>query len=282
MPYTGQPGVDWGSVAQMLNLERQITEAQQQQKVQAMQWQGQQDYQTLVNSGVEPREALKRTAPKLFYSDPRGMANAIVASQSMYGPTSEPVTKTLKDGTTLLWTGNSWQPIKPTTLGSEAYTTITTTDPVTKEKQTRKVLTSDLEAQKKQAATESATAQYQAASQALGGVGAGLFGIGRTKQLEALGQAEQTLQKGGIDIPAAAAYAARFRSGQGGSVPAPAPTIPAAPIKKENRQLNQLYTLPDGRKAVWKEGGWEIVGEDLSKFSTMSPDIQYSNAGTRG
>lgn len=294
MPYTARPGIDWGSVAQMLDMERRITEAQQQQKIQAIQWQGQQDYQTLVNSGIEPREALKRTAPKLFYSDPRGMANAIVAAQNTYGPGTEPITKTLPDGTVLVWTGQSYQQVKKQPLGPEAYTTITTVDPKTKERQSRRVLTSELEAQKGQEELQSATSQYQQASEALGGMSSGLFGIGREKNLQALGQAEETLQKRGVDIPAAAAYAARFRTGQGGAVPTPlgaavAPGVPApaqqnrtdiptAPPNPKDRQLNQLYIGPSGKAAIWTKDGWKVP----DKFSLLPKDVQWSNAGIRG
>ena len=75
--YTGRPGIDWGAVAQGVGLETGVQNFLTNQKEQAIRWQGEQDYQTLTQSGIEPMEALRRTAPKLFHNDPRGLANAI-------------------------------------------------------------------------------------------------------------------------------------------------------------------------------------------------------------
>lgn len=75
------PEVDWDAIVSMLNWERglQSDRAKQRNNQQqtAMRWQGQQDYETLVKSGVDPMESLRRAAPKLFFNDPKGMAEAI-------------------------------------------------------------------------------------------------------------------------------------------------------------------------------------------------------------
>lgn len=106
---------DWGAVAQLLNwerglqadrqdeafrrsqMERQSKMDEQVQAEQAMRWQGEQDYKTLVDSGVDPMVAFGRTAPKLFHNDPRGLASAIesMRPRSQYQrPEATPITVT--------------------------------------------------------------------------------------------------------------------------------------------------------------------------------------------
>jgi len=75
--YTGRPGVDWGDIYQGMGNELKLREYQDTQAAQAIRWQGEQDYRTLIDSGVDPEEALRRTAPKLFHNDPRALASAV-------------------------------------------------------------------------------------------------------------------------------------------------------------------------------------------------------------
>lgn len=55
------------------------------QRAEAIRWQGAQDYSTLVQSGVEPRQALQRTAPKLFFGDPRALSGSVPSMLSQPG-----------------------------------------------------------------------------------------------------------------------------------------------------------------------------------------------------
>lgn len=89
MPNGTSQNVDWNQVARALQLEMAVRDYEDQQKAQAMRWQGSRDYQTLVTSGVDPMEALKRTAPKLFFNDPHGLAAASKAMQVRPSPQSE-------------------------------------------------------------------------------------------------------------------------------------------------------------------------------------------------
>lgn len=75
-------------------METGIQEFQNQKKAQAIRWQGQQDYETLVESGVPAMEALKRTSPKLFFNDPRGMAGALEAIKNPTQATIETINGT--------------------------------------------------------------------------------------------------------------------------------------------------------------------------------------------
>lgn len=75
--YTAKPGVDWGAVDRGIQTEVGLRQFENEQKTQAIRWQGQQDYETLIKSGVDPMESLRRTAPKLFFNDPRGLASVM-------------------------------------------------------------------------------------------------------------------------------------------------------------------------------------------------------------
>lgn len=79
--YTGRPGVDWGAVAQAVNVDAHLQAQDEARKADAIRWQGQQDYQTLIDSGVDPAEALRRSSAKLFFNDPRGQAAVIGATR---------------------------------------------------------------------------------------------------------------------------------------------------------------------------------------------------------
>jgi hypothetical protein len=82
--YNANLGQDWGAVASLLNWERGLQADRRAQAEQAIRWQGEQDYKTLVDSGVDPMVAFGRTAPKLFHNDPKGFASAM---ESMRKPT---------------------------------------------------------------------------------------------------------------------------------------------------------------------------------------------------
>lgn len=84
--YTGRPGIDWGSVAQMVGVDTDVRRFEEDQKANALRWQGQQDYGTLVASGIDPMEALKRTAHKIFYNDPEGLAKTVESFQASSQP----------------------------------------------------------------------------------------------------------------------------------------------------------------------------------------------------
>jgi hypothetical protein len=87
--YNANLGEDWSQVAQLLQWERGVQADKRDQAERAIRWQGEQDYKTLVDSGVDPMVAFGRTAPKLFHNDPRGFANAV---ESMRKPTQATIT----------------------------------------------------------------------------------------------------------------------------------------------------------------------------------------------
>jgi hypothetical protein len=78
---TSTPGVDWGQVAQAVNLSSRIQADDEAAKANAIRWQGQQDYQALVDSGVTPEDALRRTAHKLYFNEPSGVASLLRATK---------------------------------------------------------------------------------------------------------------------------------------------------------------------------------------------------------
>ena len=102
---------DWGAVASLLNWERGLQADKRDQEEQAIRWQGEQDYKTLVDSGVDPMEALQRTAGRLFHNQPREMSSAFEgAAEGMRRKALEgdPITKTMPDGTVFMRTLNGW------------------------------------------------------------------------------------------------------------------------------------------------------------------------------
>lgn len=78
---SSEPGVDWGQVAQAVGLSSRIQADDEAAKVNAIRWQGQQDYQALVESGVTPEDALRRTAHKLYFNEPSGVASLLRATK---------------------------------------------------------------------------------------------------------------------------------------------------------------------------------------------------------
>jgi hypothetical protein len=74
--YNVNPGIDWGKVIQMLQWERGVQADRRDQAEQAIRWQGEQDYKTLVDSGVDPMVAFGRTASRIFHNKPEGFARA--------------------------------------------------------------------------------------------------------------------------------------------------------------------------------------------------------------
>lgn len=57
----------------------------EEQRAAAIRWQGAQDYERMVKQGADPREALRRTAPRLFFNDPRALAATVPSMLSQPG-----------------------------------------------------------------------------------------------------------------------------------------------------------------------------------------------------
>lgn len=74
--YTG-PSLNWGDASNWVGTNLKVNAFEDEQRSQVIRWQGEQDYRTLIDSGVDPEEALRRTAPKLFHNDPRALASAV-------------------------------------------------------------------------------------------------------------------------------------------------------------------------------------------------------------
>lgn len=81
MAYTA-PYFTFSDVGTALAMDQRIKQRQEQQQADAIRWQGAQDYETLVQSGVNPGDALSRTASKLFYNDPQGLAQTARMAQA--------------------------------------------------------------------------------------------------------------------------------------------------------------------------------------------------------
>lgn len=71
------PGLEASDVSNLIRTRIQVKQYLDEQKANAIRWQGTQDYETLVRSGVKPQDALARVAPKLFYNDPRALAASV-------------------------------------------------------------------------------------------------------------------------------------------------------------------------------------------------------------
>ena len=72
---------------------READKMYEEQKAAAIRWQGSRDYETLVQSGVDPRDALRRTAQKIFFNDPRAFAATVPSLLSEPGGLqTDPVT----------------------------------------------------------------------------------------------------------------------------------------------------------------------------------------------
>lgn len=71
--------VDWGQISQLMNAVGMAKERQQNERIAALRWEGEQDYQTLIDSGVDAKEAFRRTSRKIFAGDPAGLARSMDA-----------------------------------------------------------------------------------------------------------------------------------------------------------------------------------------------------------
>jgi hypothetical protein len=128
--YNVNPGIDWGKVISMLQWERGVQADRRDQAEQAIRWQGEQDYKTLVDSGVDPMVALQRTASRIFHNQPREMSSAFEgAAERMRRKDLEgdPITKTLPDGTVFMRTLNGWTQVHIPVPRPEAKTIWETT-----------------------------------------------------------------------------------------------------------------------------------------------------------
>lgn len=83
MPYTARPGINWNDVATGVAVELRIQDFEKEQRAAAIRWQGAQDYQTLVKSGVDSGAALRRTASKLFFNDPQGLSKTALTAEQI-------------------------------------------------------------------------------------------------------------------------------------------------------------------------------------------------------
>jgi len=74
--YTGTQGIPaYPDVDQMFRSRLAGDQMLAERRAEAIRWQGSQEYDTLVKSGVSPQDAFSRTATKLFYNEPRAMAS---------------------------------------------------------------------------------------------------------------------------------------------------------------------------------------------------------------
>lgn len=78
MPY-GQayPGLNASDVAAFVAARREAEERARQSQIDAIRWQGTQEYQTLIQSGVPAGDALRRAAPRMFFNDPAAISRAL-------------------------------------------------------------------------------------------------------------------------------------------------------------------------------------------------------------
>lgn len=70
-----EPDADWSQVASAISLASRLRADAEASRANALRWQGSQEYQSLVASGVPPEDALRRTAHLLFYNEPSGIAS---------------------------------------------------------------------------------------------------------------------------------------------------------------------------------------------------------------
>jgi len=72
--------INWDQVVNVLGMVNRLQAQKEQDRANAVRWEGQQDYSTLVASGVPHEEALRRTAHKLFFNEPAGFAQVLRAT----------------------------------------------------------------------------------------------------------------------------------------------------------------------------------------------------------
>ena len=143
--YTAKPGVDWGAVDRGIQTEVGLRQFENEQKAQAIRWQGQQDYETLIKSGVDPMESLRRTAPKLFFNDPRGLASVV---EEIRRPRQASIV-TMDGVRGVLQPGGSFTPLSSDDNKRQSYVEFTEHDPLDPNKGTKYFrLKSEVDAEK--------------------------------------------------------------------------------------------------------------------------------------
>jgi hypothetical protein len=281
MPDPAQQGyVDWNTINAALRARMAVDEHVNQQKIQAIQWQGQQDYQTLTDSGVDPAEALRRSAPKLFFNDPVGLAHAVGAlKEHASRPTSEsiqPVIKTLDDGTTkAFWTGSSWQriPSQREFQDPTAFVDVTTKD-ANGQTIRRRIPTEQQAAEARSQERTDAQAALDAAKSAMPSnpFSRGLNWIKGDPAGQALASASNAVAN--LNAPAPGQPAAP-------SAP-PASTPPASPSTGSGATNEVIRKTKDGRRAVFDAATKKFIryaDDAAEKFQQMTPS---SSSGIRG
>lgn len=81
--------VDWGAIVPIVQLRRQLAQEEEANKIAAIRYQGQREFEDAIKGGKTPEVALRTAAPKLFYGDPRSMFGAIketIPPQERFGP----------------------------------------------------------------------------------------------------------------------------------------------------------------------------------------------------
>lgn len=71
------PEADWNQVAAAVSMASRLRAEDEAARANAIRWQGKQEYSDLLRSGMQPEEALRRTAHLLFFNEPTGMASII-------------------------------------------------------------------------------------------------------------------------------------------------------------------------------------------------------------
>lgn len=69
--------VNWGAIAPIVQLRRQLAQEEEANKIAAIRYQGQREFEEAMRGGAAPEQALRTAAPKMFYGDPRSMFGAI-------------------------------------------------------------------------------------------------------------------------------------------------------------------------------------------------------------
>jgi hypothetical protein len=66
-----------GDIATLFNLNTRLREQEQLKEDQAIRYEGAQEYDALLKSGLSPEDAIRKTAHKMFYNDPGAFSGAL-------------------------------------------------------------------------------------------------------------------------------------------------------------------------------------------------------------
>lgn len=92
----------------LIKLIGTLREQRRESEAAAIRYQGEMEYQKLIESGIPPDEAMRRSAPKMFFNHPGGATAALKAMQP--APNIAPQTMDL-DGFIFYNSGNGWRPM---------------------------------------------------------------------------------------------------------------------------------------------------------------------------